>query len=61
MQLNGTIRAENIFFKMIYLWLHCVFIAVCELCPVVASEGCYLVVVSRLLTMVAPLVAEHRL
>ena len=61
MQLNGAIRAENIFFKMIYLWLHCVFIAACGLCPVVASEGCYLVAVSRLLTVVASPVAEHRL
>ena len=51
---------DSFFFYFIYLWLCWVFIAACGL-SLVESGGCSLVVVSRLLPLVASLVAEHRL
>ena len=50
-----------IFFKFIYFWLCWVFIAACGLSLVEVSRGCSLVAMSRLLPLVASLVAEHRL
>ena len=47
--------------NFIYFWLRWVFIAVHGLSLVVVSGGYSFVVMCRLLTAVAPLVAEHRL
>ena len=44
---------------IIYFWLYWVFAAVCELSPITASRGYSLLVVCRLLTTLASLVAEH--
>ena len=51
-----------VFGRMVFfLWLHWVFIAVHGLSLVVASGGCSLVAVHRLLVAVACLVARHSL
>ena len=47
-------------FYFIYFWLCWVFVAACGL-SLVAARGGYSVVVHRLLTAVASLVAEHEL
>lgn len=46
--------------NFIYFWLHRVFVAECGLSPIAASGSYSLAAVSRLLTAVAPLVAEAR-
>ena len=48
-------------FYLFYFWLCWVFVAACGLSPVAESRGYALVAVCRLLTIVAPLVSEHRL
>ena len=59
-------RGEFILFNLIYLfiylfiWLHWVFVAVCQLSLVAASWG-YSVAVRGLLIVVASLVVEHGL
>ena len=60
----GTQHSEELFCSnelFIYLWLCWVFVAVCGLSLVLASWGCSLAAVCRLLIAVAALVAEHRL
>ena len=48
-------------FIIIYFWWHWVFVAVCRLSLVAASRGYPPVVVHRLLTAMASLVAKHEL
>ena len=49
------------FFKIVYIWLYCVFIAAHGLSLVAASRGYAIVVMHWLLIVMASLVAEHRL
>ena len=47
--------------RLIYLWLHCIFIAACRPSPVAANGGYSLVAMPGLLIAAASLIVEHRL
>ena len=57
---EGCSLRQWFLFISLYFWLHWVFVAACALSLVAASRG-YSLVMHRLLTVVASLVAEHGL